>query len=118
MPTANTLLTKLPVEERPRERLLHAGGAALSDAELVAVLLRTGRPGLSAIEMGQELIAERGGLGGPERPRKGLYPCIDVKPPRNLAGICEFLPTADEVPRIPLANRIPPGLISFPPSGV
>ncbi len=64
MPTANTLLTKLPENERPRERLLQAGGAALSDAELVAVLLRTGRPGISAIEMGQELIAERGGLGG------------------------------------------------------
>ena len=60
----STLLKKLPREERPRERLLHAGGAALSDAELVAVLLRTGRPGMSAIEMGQELIAERGGLGG------------------------------------------------------
>ncbi len=64
MPSANTLLTKLPENERPRERLLHSGGAALSDAELLAILLRTGRPGLSAIEMGQELIAERGGLGG------------------------------------------------------
>ncbi len=64
MPTSTTLLKNLPAHERPRERLLHAGGAALSDAELLAVLLRTGRPGMSAIEMGQELIAERGGLGG------------------------------------------------------
>ncbi len=64
MPTSTTLLKNLPAHERPRERLLHAGGAALSDAELLAVLLRTGRPGMSAIEMGQALIAERGGLGG------------------------------------------------------
>jgi DNA repair protein RadC len=59
-----TLLKELPQEERPRERLLHAGGAALSDAELLAVLLRTGRPGMSAIAMGQQLITERGGLAG------------------------------------------------------
>ncbi len=64
MPKTTNLLKNLPVEERPRERLLHSGAAALSDAELVAVLLRTGRQGMSAIEMGQELIAERGGLGG------------------------------------------------------
>ena len=59
-----TILKNLPQEERPRERLLHSGGASLSDAELLAVLLRTGRPWMSAIEMGQELIAERGGLSG------------------------------------------------------
>ena len=59
-----SLLKRLPAEDRPRERLLRSGGAALSDAELVAVLLRTGRPGLSAIEMSQEILAERGGLAG------------------------------------------------------
>ncbi|MEM7354058.1 MAG: DNA repair protein RadC [Acidobacteriota bacterium] len=59
-----TSLQALPVEDRPREKLLRAGGGALSDAELIAVLLRTGRPGLSAIEMGSELLAERGGLVG------------------------------------------------------
>ncbi len=64
MSETTNLMKKLPVEERPRERLLHFGGAALSDAELMAVLLRTGRPGMSAIEMGQEVIAEQGGLAG------------------------------------------------------
>ena len=59
-----SLLKRLPPEDRPRERLLRSGGVALSDAELLAVLLRTGRPGLSAIEMSQEILAERGGLGG------------------------------------------------------
>ena len=64
MPSAATLLQLMPPEERPRERLLRSGSASLSDAELLAVLLRTGRPGVSAIEMAQELLAERGGLSG------------------------------------------------------
>lgn len=54
----------LPRAERPRERLACGGGAALSDAELLAVLLRTGRPGQSAVEMAQELLDEAGGLAG------------------------------------------------------
>ncbi|RMH20487.1 MAG: DNA repair protein RadC [Acidobacteria bacterium] len=59
-----TALKRLPAEQRPRERLLRSGGAALSDAELLAVLLRTGRPGLSAVELANELLASCGGLTG------------------------------------------------------
>ncbi len=61
---STSLLTKLPPEDRPRERLLRLGGAALSDAELLAVLLRTGTPGKSAIELGHEVLVEKGGLNG------------------------------------------------------
>lgn len=57
-------IKELPREERPRERLADGGGGALSDAELIAVLLRTGRPGRSAVEMGQDLLDESGGLVG------------------------------------------------------
>lgn len=59
-----TLLKRMPQEDRPRERLLARGGRSLSDGELLAVLLRTGRPGQSALEMARELLDERGGLGG------------------------------------------------------
>lgn len=52
----------LPPELRPRERLLADGPAALSDAELVAILLGSGRPGKTALELAQQLLAERGGL--------------------------------------------------------
>ena len=41
-----------PLAERPRERLLAEGAQALSDAELLAVLLRTGVRGKSAVELG------------------------------------------------------------------
>ncbi len=52
------------MDERPRERLLRGGEAGLSDAELVAVLLRTGTRGKSATSLARELLDEVGGLCG------------------------------------------------------
>ncbi len=49
-------------EERPRERLLARGAQALSDAELVAILLRTGLPNKSAVELADELLKKFGGV--------------------------------------------------------
>jgi DNA repair protein RadC len=54
----------LPSEERPRERLLRLGPGALSNEELVALLLRTGIPGESALDRARSLLATRGGLVG------------------------------------------------------
>ncbi len=53
-----------PEGERPRERLLAHGAAALTDAELLAVFLRTGTPGRSAIDLGREALARFDGLNG------------------------------------------------------
>ena len=58
------LLKDLPPDARPREKLLARGPGALSDAELLALLLRTGLPGKNALQMGQELIGTFGGLSG------------------------------------------------------
>ena len=52
-----------PAAERPRERLLARGAGSLSDAELVAVLLRTGIRGKSAVDLAREILGEFGGLG-------------------------------------------------------
>jgi len=57
-------LAELPRHDRPRERLLRLGAAALSDAELLALFLRTGLKGCSAIELGQQLLDRHRGLGG------------------------------------------------------
>jgi DNA repair protein RadC len=51
-----------PALERPRERLLERGAHALSDAELLAVLLGSGIKGRSAVELARALIAEFGSL--------------------------------------------------------
>ena len=48
----------------PRDRLLRIGAKALSDVELVAVLLRTGVRGSSVLEMAREVLEENGGLAG------------------------------------------------------
>ncbi|MBP1683015.1 MAG: repair protein RadC [Ignavibacteriaceae bacterium] len=53
---------ELPLDDRPREKLLLRGAQSLSDAELVAILLRTGRKGKSVIEIARELISSEGNL--------------------------------------------------------
>jgi DNA repair protein RadC len=58
------LLKDLPQDARPREKLLARGPGALGDAELLALLLRTGLPGKNALQMGQELLDEFGGVAG------------------------------------------------------
>lgn len=57
-------LTERPESERPREKLLDRGPEILTDAELVAILLRTGLPGQDAIALAHSLIQELGGLYG------------------------------------------------------
>lgn len=52
----------LPKEERPRERLARLGASSLSDAELLAIFLRVGVKGCSAIEVGRKLIHKFGSL--------------------------------------------------------
>ena len=51
-----------PQEDRPRERLLSKGAQALSDAELLAILLRVGYKGTNAVEMSRQLLKEFGSL--------------------------------------------------------
>ena len=51
-----------PTAERPREKLLEQGAAALSDAELLAIFLRTGVAGRSAVDLARHLLGEFGGL--------------------------------------------------------
>lgn len=53
-----------PAGERPRERLIAQGAGVLTDAELLAVFLRTGTPGRSAIDVGREALSRFGGLTG------------------------------------------------------
>lgn len=51
-----------PLAERPREKLLDRGAQALSDAELLAIFLRTGIAGKTALDLARELLAGFGGL--------------------------------------------------------
>jgi DNA repair protein RadC len=55
---------ELPSNERPRERLQHFGAGALSLAELLAIILRTGTRGDNALELANKLLSKYGGLPG------------------------------------------------------
>ena len=57
-------ITDWPLAERPREKLLQLGPASLSDAELLAIFLRTGVPGLTAVDLARKLLGDFGSLRG------------------------------------------------------
>ncbi len=103
---ATGLIRELPESERPRERLLKQGSGALSDSELVAVLLRTGAEGLSVLQMAAELLHETGGLSGlvsltPESLRRhGLGPA-------KAASLLAAVEIAARVAREQLGEREP-----------
>lgn len=56
-------ITDWPVMERPREKLLNQGAGSLSDAELLAIFLRTGVQGVTAVDLARQLISHFGTLG-------------------------------------------------------
>lgn len=55
-------ITDWPMDDRPREKLLNKGAAALSDAELLAIFLRTGIKGQTAVDLARNLLRDFGGL--------------------------------------------------------
>ena len=60
-PLRTSLIADLPEHERPRERLLKRGSESLSDTELLAIILKTGPPGYSTIDLARNLLKEVGG---------------------------------------------------------
>src|SRR5215213_3269787 len=60
--TKATGIASWPQDERPRERLLSKGAQALTDAELVAILIRVGFKGTNAVEMARQLLTQFGSL--------------------------------------------------------
>ena len=67
-------ISNWPEDERPRERLLKSGSQALTNAELLAILLRVGVKGKSAVDLARQIIMEAKGLRGLDRlESKDLY---------------------------------------------
>jgi DNA repair protein RadC len=72
-------IREMPQDQRPREKLLAHGVSALSDPELIAILLRTGLRGANAVEVGRQLLEKHKSLTGISR--------CSVKELRNIPGI-------------------------------
>ena len=87
------LIKDLPENERPREKLVEKGAAALSDAEILAVFLGTGRKGKSAVDLGREMIQHFGSLRNLSRASVAEISQINGIGPAKaaqLAGVFEF----------------------------
>jgi len=63
-PVSHVPICDWPQHQRPREKLLRDGASALSDSELLAIVLRIGTPGKSAVELGQALLIRFGSVQG------------------------------------------------------
>ncbi len=83
-------LTRTPVGERPRERLLREGAAALRTAELLAILIRSGRPGESALQAGEK-IANRFADGLEKLPDAGRGELKSVSPAIEQTAYCQIM---------------------------
>jgi DNA repair protein RadC len=62
MENESVMIRDLPLEERPREKLIMLGAGALSNAELLAILIRTGNRNESAVQIATRIISQGGGL--------------------------------------------------------
>ncbi len=71
------VLRDLPEDERPREKLLARGAGSLADAELVAIFLRTGVRGKSAVDLARELLQRFGSLGAIAAADRTEFTAID-----------------------------------------
>ncbi|MCS7009704.1 MAG: hypothetical protein NZL93_07185 [Chthoniobacterales bacterium] len=92
-------LAEMPEEERPRERLMRAGVQSLSDAELLAIFIRTGTRGRDALEVARELLEVKGGLSGVAR-CAGVEELLSAVRGIGKAKACEILAATEIARRI------------------
>jgi len=101
-------ITDIAASERPRERLAKLGPQALSNAELLAILLRVGVQGENAMQVGQRLLSQFGGISGLHRTTyEELYSAYGVGPAKaaQIKAAIELgrrlsLETEEELPTI------------------
>jgi DNA repair protein RadC len=95
----------LPAALRPREKLLAQGPAALADAELLALLLRTGTQGLGVLQMAEQLLARNGGVSGLLRTEPNQLAKVKGLGPAKLAELQAVLELARRALTAELAQR-------------
>lgn len=88
------MLKDIPVDARPREKLLARGAPALADAELIALLLRTGLRGISVLQLAQQMLDHFGGIPGLLRAGVDDLKCIKGLGPAKRAEIAAVIELA------------------------
>jgi len=106
MATAHVPLSALAAHERPRERLIALGPMALTDAELVAIQLSSGRRGESAVALAQSLLMEFGGVAGLSRALPEELSRHPVVGPAKATRLAASFALADRVQGNPLQRTV------------
>ena len=96
------VLKDIPIDARPREKLLASGAASLADAELIALLLRTGLKGVSVLQLAQQLLDRFGGIQGLLHAQVGDLKTIKGLGPAKRAEIAAVI----EIARRALAQEL------------
>jgi DNA repair protein RadC len=99
------VLKDIPADARPREKLLASGAGALADAELVALLLRTGLPGVSVLQLAQQVLDRFGGIQGLLHAQVGDLKAIKGLGPAKRAEIAAVIELARRALLQELAER-------------
>ena len=99
------LIKELPEDERPREKLAIKGSASLSDAEILAVFLGTGRKGTSAIELGREMLKNFGSLRNLSRASVEELTSVGGIGPAKAAQLAAIFEFGQRLARETLKNR-------------
>jgi DNA repair protein RadC len=99
------VLKDIPAAARPREKLLAHGAAALADAELIALLLRTGLPGVSVLQLAQQMLDRFGGVPGLLRAGVNDLKAIKGMGPAKRAEIAAVIELARRALTQELAQR-------------
>lgn len=107
-------ITDWPKGERPREKLVQRGAASLSDAELLAIFLRSGIKGRSAVDLGRDLLMRFGSLTGLAQAELEAFATTPGLGPAKYAQ----LQAALELARRALAERIAAGDVLSSPEAV
>ena len=108
------MLKDLPAAERPREKLLARGSQALADAELLALLLRTGTRGVGVLELARQVLEECrgfGGLLGTSPARLAMLPGLGPAKRAELLAVMEIARRALAQPLVEAPVFTRPGLV-------
>jgi DNA repair protein RadC len=107
-------ITDWPEDQRPRERLIKNGAQVLSDAELLAVFLRVGVAGKSAVDLGRDMIGRFGSLNGLFNATLGDFSSINGLGPAKYAQ----LQAIHELARRSLTEQLQAGEVLSSPQAV
>jgi DNA repair protein RadC len=103
---AQSSFKALPANERPRERMLTSGASSLSNAELIAILLRTGTASENVLQVAEQVLVRCGGLAGLMRASHTDLLKIDGLGPTKVTQIMAAVELAKRAMILPVAERV------------